>query len=185
MSTATPRARRTLERRRRILDIALAIAEAEGWDAVTTRRLADAIDYSQPVIYQHFANRDELIRALVLEGFEALSARIEKLKDAEGWASLTDACRAYLGFAAERPSLYEAMFGRPTALKFADDDTPPQLRAAFESLSSLVPHPIGAEREAAAERVWACCHGLATLRAAGRIPATRLDDHIHAIAKLV
>ena len=34
--------------------------EAEGRDAVTTRRLSAETEYRQPVLYAHFANMDQL-----------------------------------------------------------------------------------------------------------------------------
>lgn len=76
---ASGKQRRFLARRRQILDTALQIAEEEGWQAVTTRRLAEAIDYSQPVVYQHFKNRDELIRTIAIEGFVTLTERINSI----------------------------------------------------------------------------------------------------------
>jgi Bacterial regulatory proteins, tetR family len=36
-----------------IITTARKLAEAEGWDAVTTRRLSSQIEYSQPVLYKH------------------------------------------------------------------------------------------------------------------------------------
>ncbi|HWN35157.1 MAG TPA: helix-turn-helix domain-containing protein, partial [Pseudonocardia sp.] len=63
------RERQRAERHRLILDTARRIAESEGWDAVTTRRLADAIEYSQPVLYSHFAGKDEIVAAVALDGF--------------------------------------------------------------------------------------------------------------------
>ncbi|HXP58388.1 MAG TPA: TetR family transcriptional regulator, partial [Streptosporangiaceae bacterium] len=50
MAQPGTRARRTAERRQQILDAARTVAEAEGWAAVTSRRLADAIGYTQPVL---------------------------------------------------------------------------------------------------------------------------------------
>jgi AcrR family transcriptional regulator len=43
------RARKRASRRRLIITTALQLAEAEGWDAITTRRLSTEIEYSQPV----------------------------------------------------------------------------------------------------------------------------------------
>jgi len=73
------RERQRAERHRLILDTAREIAEAEGWDAVTTRRLADAIEYSQPVLYSHFAGKEEIVAAVALDGFGELagSLRVE------------------------------------------------------------------------------------------------------------
>lgn len=48
---STSKQRRSLARRRQILNATLQIANAEGWPAVTTRRLADTICCSRSVIY--------------------------------------------------------------------------------------------------------------------------------------
>ena len=57
MSIAERRERQRAERYELILAAARELAEAEGWDAVTTRRLAGLIDYSQPVLYSHFKGK--------------------------------------------------------------------------------------------------------------------------------
>src|SRR4051794_6111303 len=51
MAIADRRERELAQRRARIVTAARTLAETEGWDAVTTRRLADSIEYSQPVLY--------------------------------------------------------------------------------------------------------------------------------------
>ena len=57
-------------RRDRIVQAAREIAEGDGWPAVTVRRLADTIGFSQPVLYGHFPDgRDGIIRAVALAGF--------------------------------------------------------------------------------------------------------------------
>src|SRR5580693_7953735 len=75
MAESGTRARRVAERRQQILDTARAVAEAEGWAAVTSRRLADAIGYTQPVLYQHFpGGKTEIMRTVALAGFAELAA---------------------------------------------------------------------------------------------------------------
>ena len=75
MAETGARARRVAERRQQILTAARAVAEAEGWSAVTSRRLADAIGYSQPVLYTHFpGGKTEIMRTVALAGFAELSA---------------------------------------------------------------------------------------------------------------
>src|SRR5690349_17947875 len=74
---AERRARQVEERKDRIVGAARALAEDEGWDAVTTRRLADAIEYSQPVLYGHFPQgRTQIVTAVALVGFEELAAAL-------------------------------------------------------------------------------------------------------------
>lgn len=54
---SAPRARRAREgaqRHRLIRGAARELVEAEGWDALTTRRLAERVECSQPVLHSHF-----------------------------------------------------------------------------------------------------------------------------------
>ena len=46
-------------------------------DAVTTRRLAGLIDYSQPVLYSHFKNKADIMAAVANRGFEELATRLK------------------------------------------------------------------------------------------------------------
>ena len=64
MPSQTRRERARVERRELIVRTARELAEAEGWEAVTTRRLAEQVDYSQPVLYGHFANMDAIAAAV-------------------------------------------------------------------------------------------------------------------------
>ena len=76
MSTADRRRRERAEREQRITAAARAIAEGEGWSAVTIRRLAGEIEYSQPVLYSHFENRDAIVTAVAITGFRELTSAL-------------------------------------------------------------------------------------------------------------
>jgi AcrR family transcriptional regulator len=52
-----------------ILAAARDIAAQEGWQAVTIRKVADRIEYSRPMIYEHFENKDAVLLELMREGF--------------------------------------------------------------------------------------------------------------------
>ena len=56
-----------------IVKAARDLAETEGWESVTTRRLADRIEFSQPVLYSHFEGKDAIVTAVALEGFGELT----------------------------------------------------------------------------------------------------------------
>ena len=73
MGVADRRLRERAARRRLITATARTLAEREGWDAVTTRRLSTEIEYSQPVLYKHFASMEDIIEAVALEGFAELA----------------------------------------------------------------------------------------------------------------
>ncbi len=177
--------RRFIARRQQIIDVALDLAERDGWAAVTTRRLAQAIDYSQPVIYQHFASRDQLLRAIAIDGFASLADQLQAITTTPISPSLEHLCRTYLEFAQDHPARYEAMFSAPTSITFDAPDTPEAPQRAFSALRSLIAHQHPEEDpDTAAELFWAACHGLATLIAAGRIPNQRLETHIDSISHL-
>src|SRR6201989_1326153 len=61
------KARERAERERLIVATARELAEQQGWDAVTTRLLAERIEYSQPVLYSHFRGKREIIGAAPLD----------------------------------------------------------------------------------------------------------------------
>src|SRR6201999_853225 len=78
LGIAERKGRERAEREHRIVAAARGIAEREGWAAVTIRRLADEIEYSQPVLYSHFANRDAIVAAVAVEGFEEIAAALRE-----------------------------------------------------------------------------------------------------------
>ncbi|MGN9787158.1 TetR/AcrR family transcriptional regulator [Nonomuraea sp. ZG12] len=188
MSAITERRERErAQRHQLIITAARELAEAEGWEAVTTRRLAERVEYSQPVLYSHFNGKDAILRAVAIEGFGELAARLRsaRLATPEPPESLHAVCRAYLEFATEQPALYQAMFVLPTDVKFAHAETPPPLRAAFAEFVSCF-HPDNLRRELSAEVTWSALHGLAALSDSGRIPPNgqteRLDFLVTQIA---
>jgi AcrR family transcriptional regulator len=153
-------------RRRLITATARVLAEREGWDAVTTRRLSTEIEYSQPVIYKHFASMDDLVEAIALEGFAELAAA---LSDARHRAAPEDAvggvARAYSAYATENPALYDAMFTRATRLRFGGaQDVAAPLSTTYAELRAAAA-TIAGERDVdtLTEVLWAALHGLTTL----------------------
>ncbi|HEY7051918.1 MAG TPA: TetR/AcrR family transcriptional regulator [Mycobacterium sp.] len=172
MAIQDRRERERAARRQQIVTTARTLAEAEGWDAVTTRRLSTAIEYSQPVLYKHFAGMEQIAEAVAIDGFaelaemcSAASAGADTPSDA-----LTRVAHAYLDFARDNPAVYDAMFSRATTLRFADQDTPPQLEAGFAALRQAVGLAAD-ERDAdtLTEVFWAALHGLVTLARTGRL----------------
>jgi AcrR family transcriptional regulator len=163
------------ERRQLIVKAARELAETEGWDAVTTRRLADRIEYSQPVLYSHFpGGKDEIRNAVALEGFAELAVTVRVKIGAElvGKDSVERLADVYVTFAQRNPALYDAMFAMTTDLPFAAPDTPKPMQDAFAALMFAV-HPVTGKRDPGlfTEVCWAALHGVVTLTRTGRLPA--------------
>ena len=111
MATSTRRERERAAVRDRIVAVALTILEEEGAAALTVRRIAGAVEYTAPVVYQHFANKDALLLAVIEVGHERLRGRLVAAAAAGGTATdrILDAGRAYLAFAGDSPHLYQLM----------------------------------------------------------------------------
>jgi AcrR family transcriptional regulator len=185
MTIEERRARDRAARRRLIVTTARKLAEAEGWDAVTTRRLSTEIEYSQPVLYKHFSCMEEIARYVAIDGFGELADALFEARTGAGEPenALRRIAHAYIDFARDNPALYDAMFTRAIALKFAAADTPPQLSAAFAELREAVT-AIAGDRDAdtLTEVFWAAVHGLTTLARSGRLRAGQDSDRVELLA---
>ncbi|MBJ6624342.1 TetR/AcrR family transcriptional regulator [Streptomyces griseoincarnatus] len=184
MSVQERKQRERAERERLIVATARELAEEQGWDAVTTRRLAERIEYSQPVLYSHFRGKREIIGAVALQGAAELAAELRgAAAEAEAGAGasasvegvrgrVTALARAYLDFAERNPAVYDAMFQLDGGLAFAAEDTPEALKDGFAALLETLRDVAGEGVEPGlfTEVFWASLHGLATLTRAGRLP---------------
>ncbi|MGW0479076.1 TetR/AcrR family transcriptional regulator [Nonomuraea sp. NPDC003214] len=185
MSIQSRKERERAHREQLIVTAARELAEAEGWEAVTTRRLAEQVEYSQPVLYSHFKGKDAIVTAVALEGITEMAAdlRAARLAASGPEAAVAALAAAYVTFAEERPALYDAMFSQRVDLPFATPEAPPALHAAFGEFAEAVrPYAHGDEPPLLAETLWAALHGLVTLMRGGRIPR---EFHEHRLALLL
>ncbi|UGQ13328.1 TetR/AcrR family transcriptional regulator [Yinghuangia sp. ASG 101] len=122
------RPRQPLLSRDRIVAAALALVDAEGLDAVSTRRLATELGVSGPALYNHFATKDELIDAVVdsvLGEVDVDVLRAPRPSDAGAWQEPVAAwARSYRAALAAHPNVVPALAPgpgrRPNALRMAD-----------------------------------------------------------------
>ncbi|MCG5440895.1 TetR/AcrR family transcriptional regulator [Micromonospora foliorum] len=185
MSTQGRRERERAEREQAIVAAARDLALAEGWDAVTTRRLAAEIEYSQPVLYSHFKGKDAIMAAVAVEGFAELADALAaaRASAASPRQAVADVAAAYVAFAEQRPALYDAMFTLAVDLPFATQDVPTDLVRGFAELAETVRPVVGDnDLETVTETFWSGLHGLVTLMRSGRL---RRPGHDRRLAVLV
>ncbi|WP_406863780.1 TetR/AcrR family transcriptional regulator [Streptomyces sp. HUAS MG47] len=182
MTIRTRRERERAERERLIVAAARRVAETEGWNAVTTRRLSAEVEYSQPVLYSHFKGKEAIMAAVAVQAFAELATALRDARtgadDARG--ALAAVGEAYTAFARQRPALYDAMFTLSVDLPFATADVPAELQAGFDELRLAVA-PTAAPGEdigLLTETYWASLHGLAALTRSGRLPAEAHDRRL-------
>lgn len=111
MGTQERRERERENLRRHILDAARDLFVSDGFEAVSMRRIASAIEYSPTAIYLYFADKDAILVALAEEGFDLLSVRLETTNAvADPLERLRAGAREYFRFAQEQPNYYAIMF---------------------------------------------------------------------------
>lgn len=112
--SSTRRAREREQIRERILDAARELFAAEGYDAVTMRRLAERIEYTPPVIYQHFADKAALMREICVHDFRTMAHAFNELAGvADPIERLRRLGERYVEFALTHPNHYRLMFMTP------------------------------------------------------------------------
>lgn len=160
--------------RTRLLHAARSIAAQDGWNAVTIRRIADELEYSPPVLYQHFASKEALLIELMLVGFVELTDQLDVAAQAPAEQRLAAMARAYWTFAFTSPELYQAMNGMD-GVPFGTAETPAEARTAFRAFRDAlrsIAQARGAELAdpaGAADTIWAFLHGCVSLSMAGRV----------------
>ncbi|WP_045866568.1 TetR/AcrR family transcriptional regulator [Streptomyces sp. WMMB 714] len=109
--------------RGRIVECALALVDAEGLQAVSTRRLAAELGVSGPSLYNHFRNKDEILDAVA----DTVCAQVDvsMFSDGTEWRqALLDWARSYRAALSAHPNivpfLAQGPGRRPSQLRIAD-----------------------------------------------------------------
>ncbi|MFD6417681.1 TetR/AcrR family transcriptional regulator [Streptomyces sp. NPDC060194] len=117
------RPRKPLLSRERIIEAASALVDAEGLDAVSTRRLAAELGVSGPSLYNHFRTKDQILEAVA----DAVSARVDlsMFEDGRDWrTALHDWAVSYRAALSAHPNIVPVLVRgpgrRPAGLRLAD-----------------------------------------------------------------
>ena len=113
MGTAERRLRQKEEIRSSILATAWQLVKEEGWQSLSIRKIAGAIEYSAPVIYDHFENKEAILLQFGKDGFGLLLRKLQqaKRKSEDPAEQLTAMADAYWNFAFKNKEYYQLMFG--------------------------------------------------------------------------
>lgn len=155
----------------------------DGYENLSMRKIARQVGCSVSSIYEHFAGKDQLVHALIDEGFQrwydvAVQAAEEPGTPAQ---RLELHCRRYVEFGLENPEFYEIMYMHHP--RFTDRFPRELFRRATRSMDVLTrlvqeaapdAFPSPAEARIHAHVVWAMLHGVVSTIIAGRLD-TRID----------
>ncbi|MFN8178031.1 MAG: TetR/AcrR family transcriptional regulator [bacterium] len=111
MGTVERRIREKTETRDKILHAAREMFSKLGYEAVTMRAIADAIEYTPTAIYHHFANKQALVTELCHQDFDSLARHfLQAASIADPVERIGAIGEAYLEFAIRYPNQYRFMF---------------------------------------------------------------------------
>jgi AcrR family transcriptional regulator len=171
MGVAERKEKEKREMRALILDTAMRLLLQKGYEKVTLRGIAEAIEYSPATIYLYFKDKNDILFALHTEGFERFYRRqqtILTIKDP--WKRLRQHARVYMSFALENPEYYDLMFimrGPAEKIK-AEREWGVGMRS-YNFLRENIRDCIEAGRlpktdlDVAAFAIWSFTHGMASL----------------------
>jgi AcrR family transcriptional regulator len=163
----------------RIAVEARGLLEREGPDAMSMRRVAQAVGVSATAIYRHYPDRAAVLSELADQGFEELAALFERALQAGGTASsrLLKVADVTVDFAIAHPRLYELMFlkQRAGARSYPRDfraGRSPTANLVAQVLDELTGGKSSKNGWQVAFEIGALSHGLIMLYLGGRIEAS-------------
>jgi AcrR family transcriptional regulator len=176
MKSATRRKQHQDHLREKILDAARELFVTVGVEAVSMRKIAEKIGYSATTLYNHFEDKDALLRALCEADFGALDQLFQKIgRTVDPVQRLRRLGHAYISFALEYPNHYRLMFMTPRVPREEGDcheiehDDPDQDAYAFlratvvEGLAAGVFRKEYEDPDLLSQVVWSGMHGVASL----------------------
>jgi len=171
--------RQKAEVRTSILQAAWQLVLEEGWQNLSIRKIADAIEYSVPVIYTHFENKEAILLEFTKEGFRLLNKQLleAKVRHLEPAKQLEAIAYAYWNFAFTNKEYYQLMYGlgMPTCETVRQV---PEVGKFSELMQNTVKDLISSSKNLNADSFlkfqtyWSMLHGLVSINLTGRSAAS-------------
>jgi len=160
----------------KIVRAAHRLFDREGAEAVTMRRVAEAVGITPMAIYRHFPDRDALLKRVSDDSFEAVAQEwAQRSHDPDIARRLLSTHELYLDYALAHPHLFEHAFAvrRDNARRFPEDfraRRSPTLNVIADALADGMRQGVLREDDPweLAMTFWAHAHGLIVLYRAGR-----------------
>jgi AcrR family transcriptional regulator len=162
------------EVRASILRAAWQLVEKEGWQALSIRKIAEAIEYSVPVIYDHFQNKEAILLEFTKRGFQLLNEELERAREqfSQPELQIEAMAYAYWRFAFANKEYYQLMYG----LGMPGCETVKQI-SELSTFIELILKPLrdliakgnsNAEPYLKLHTLWSTLHGLISINMMGK-----------------
>jgi AcrR family transcriptional regulator len=160
-----------------ILDTAWRQILEEGCHSLSIRKVADAIEYSVPVIYSHFESKDAILKVFVQRGFGLLAEELLRAKEQHTRPSrqLEAMSQAYWDFSCTNKEYYQLMFGLGIPSCDAVRQVP-EIQAFSELIQSVIQQAIAVSKHPEASYIlkfhtyWSILHGMISIQMNGTSP---------------
>ncbi|QJD79445.1 TetR/AcrR family transcriptional regulator [Spirosoma rhododendri] len=153
-----------------ILDAAQKLFVANGFEKVSIRNIADAIEYSPATIYLYYKDKNELLYALHSRGFAKMADEFIALQViTEPFEKLVQMGRVYIDFAIANPELFDLMFIMRDPLDKLESGEWVEGHRAFDIVMQTVQECIDAggfqprDARTTAMMIWSGVHGYTAL----------------------
>jgi AcrR family transcriptional regulator len=169
-----------------LLERAEETLRSRGVRELSLRELARELGVSHAAPRRHFADKQALLDALALDGFERLGRALDEALAGAGPAfpaRLEALAAAYVGFATRHAALLELMFAGKHR-EGADDTLRAAAERAFAAPFALIADGqaagdvVAGDTERVATVAWATLQGLASMANGGMLDPDGLDDVI-------
>lgn len=172
------------ETKMKILEAAYKIVKEEGWQALSMRKIADEIEYTAPIIYEYFSNKEAILAELNKKGFYYLAKEMEEAaKQHELPGDQLEAMwMAYWNFAFKKKELYQLMFGVQmnccSMQKMHDVEAPEKL--ITDAIRKLMDGKNVSEEEVCRRyyTYWSVVHGLVSINLVNRGSSDEINKQI-------
>lgn len=168
------------ESRTIILDAALSIAKEHGWHAVSMRKIADMINLTPPVIYDHFLNKETILMELAKIGFVRLATGIYKAQQEQDGPEkqLENMWMAYWDFAFAEKEFYQLMFGIGTQ-GCCHNSNMPEVEAPAAHILNVIRQIMPDEQVLSTYfAMWSAVHGLISLNLMYKSNTTEFNQQV-------
>lgn len=158
------------ETRCNILEASIDIVKEEGWQALSMRKIADKIEYTAPIIYEYFANKDAILNELTRQGYVKLAKQMEEAKSkfTDPAEQLEAMWLAYWNFAFAEKELYQVMYGVEVnccALQNSCPDLQAPSNMLWDKIEEIIPADKRTEEYVDTKyyTFWSVVHGLISI----------------------
>lgn len=154
-----------------ILEATRKLAIQKGWPEVSIRKIADIIEYTPPVIYERFKNKEAILIELESQGFRKLKFSLEEAREqsSDPHQQLVLVTAAFWDWSFANSELYQVMFNLQGV-----QSTPPSPKSLSDSANCVLEiirqiHLFSSETEGLFFHWWSIVHGHVSLVMSGQV----------------